>query len=147
LIIIDYGNVIYHHPLVFFGVLKLNSALKIFSLIANFSATPTASPLKARMLKLETAPGVFWVNLMHHNTQISDKIFFSDSCHTNLRFSKQFSRMQHIACKIYHTTSSMQLVTRNLKLICINRNVFHLPHMECEGSIGLLSRKMKIFYC
>jgi hypothetical protein len=24
---------------------------------------------------------------------------------------------------------------------------FYLPHMEYEGSIGLVTRKMKIFYC
>jgi hypothetical protein len=44
-----------------------------------------------------------------------DKIFFSGSCHTNLRFSKQFSYMQHsthhiqdIAYNFLHGTSNMQ---------------------------------------
>jgi hypothetical protein len=27
------------------------------------------------------------------------------------------------------------------------RTSFYLPHMEYEGSIGLVSRKMKFFYC
>jgi hypothetical protein len=32
-------------------------------------------------------------------------------------------------------------------LVCRLVSVFYLPHMEYEGSIGLVTRKMKFFYC
>jgi hypothetical protein len=33
-----------------------------------------------------------------------------------------------------------------MKLVKIDLILFYLPHMEYEGSIGLVSRKMKIFF-
>jgi hypothetical protein len=47
----------------------------------------------------------------------------------------------------WYTEFPVYLYWKKCLYLCINTLIFYLPHMEYEGSIGFVSRKMKKIYC
>jgi hypothetical protein len=66
--------------------------------------------------------------------------FLQNLCLTNINLIQKTD---------WKNTDNIQSYAKKLILIRHLGSIhhFYLPHMEYEGSIGLVMRKMKIFYC
>jgi hypothetical protein len=85
--------------------------------------------------------------LLFHNRFASSSNFSRFSCSSSFTSSSRFlvsSRSSNFFSYPDIKISSLFLFHLVMLVLLVS---FYLPHMEYEGSIGFVSRKMKIFYC